>query len=267
MDPGGSKRKVTTFGQPLSVPTAGPTDWELFGLECMAIFEDRMPRFLALANSPIANWADVFFTSGEFESATADEKLRHAIRTGRGPTYMPYLAASRTDEAAKRYGRPRAEHSRFAQCVQAAWYCDLNGGTAYAVTRLLDGAVSDAGRKRRMREIHGGREVLASLGVLPWVAWPGGKLPQNWWTSERFRTAVQSWIAETSDAIASSKSGWTTFWAPSGTPRFRPPMPRGAGKGTPSGSHALGINVPPRLTRRGLGPRALRVTELPARER
>jgi hypothetical protein len=54
----------------------------------------------------------------------------------------------------------------------------------------------DAARAQARRHLAAGRRGLHGHGVLPWVAWPAGVLPANWWASDGLAAAIQHWHIE-----------------------------------------------------------------------
>jgi hypothetical protein len=158
--------------------------------------QERQPRFLVLANSALLGWADVGCTTDGAPSDETVAQLWAALRDASGPLYMPCLFVH-DEPATARYGRPRVEQARFVRSVLSAWLCDLNGGSAYGVARMLYGGDPEAPRKKAQRDVRAGRKALRGAGVLPWAAWRNGTLPKAWWQTIPFRDAVDQWVRET----------------------------------------------------------------------
>ena len=105
----------------------------------------------------------------------------------------------------KRPPKPRPpirdlDRDRAQEFVEAAWQKDIWGRPLTEMAK--EHAERDLGRDKRQsktemgRIIDNGRLVLAELGVLPWAAWPGEALPDDWWSLREFSMYMNLWLIE-----------------------------------------------------------------------
>jgi hypothetical protein len=71
---------------------------------------------------------------------------------------------------------------------------DLDGWTRRKTGRRLYPEAAEPKAAARTR-LHSGRAQLAAAGVLPWAAWPAGRLPRGWWAEPDTQVAMGAWRA------------------------------------------------------------------------
>ena len=100
-------------------------------------------------------------------------------------------------EPAPAYGRPRAETDSAARvrCQATACAVDLLGYTVYSlVAHNFTFGSGEARRKQAGRDHMAGRRSLWREGVLPWGAWPEGRLPDaEWQKAPELMAALTEW--------------------------------------------------------------------------
>jgi hypothetical protein len=52
------------------------------------------------------------------------------------------------------------------------------------------------------RYVRDGRHLLHDRGIAPWSVWPEGRLPERWWSTDGFRSALDEWAASARKPIA-----------------------------------------------------------------
>ena len=138
--------------------------------------------------------------------------------SGLGPLLMPTLARvlpRPTGSDARRREHKRPDYSRYA-----AWLRDIACLPHAEVATELDLVAyrwDTSGRGRRaytnppadlkqaQRYEQAGRRLLRKEGVLPWVAWPDGGLPSEWWKRAGFAASVEEWVAMTREREVRAK--------------------------------------------------------------
>jgi hypothetical protein len=98
------------------------------------------------------------------------------------------------------FGRPPLDERSL---LELAWLRDLDEQTERELVELyeLDQQRPGKGRRADPRStlryrVNRARAVAAALGVLPWAAWPDGRLPRGWWSSSAFEAAITRWVGE-----------------------------------------------------------------------
>ena len=95
------------------------------------------------------------------------------------------------------YGRPRTETNSAARvrCQATACAIDLLGHTLYAlVGHDFTFGSAEARRQQTRRDYKAGRRSFWREGVLPWAAWPEGRLPDgDWQRAPELMAALTDW--------------------------------------------------------------------------
>jgi len=110
------------------------------------------------------------------------------------------LPAIPRPELPRAYGRPRTEADPAVRvrCQATACAVDLLGNTLYSIAHgdLTFGS-DDARSKQTRRDYKAGRRSLWREGVLPWAAWPEGRLPDgDWRRAPELMEALTEWVRE-----------------------------------------------------------------------
>ena len=80
-----------------------------------------------------------------------------------------------------------------ADQIVVALHRDIEGMSRNSVARELFGEHYADGGKRVTRYHVAARQHLHDAGVLPWAAWPEGRLPARWWRHFEFAQAISRW--------------------------------------------------------------------------
>jgi hypothetical protein len=111
---------------------------------------------------------------------------------------MPALATPTREHHG--YGRPPLEKSAL---LELAWRRDVLAQPEGELVQLHGLEQPRPGKGRRKDpgstlgyRINRARAVAAEAGVLPWAAWPAGRLPRDWWRSSEFEAAIVRWVVE-----------------------------------------------------------------------
>ena len=81
-------------------------------------------------------------------------------------------------------------------CRWAAWMSDIRGVSTWELSRRLRASVARderTVRKTAEARLRAGRIMLSRQGILPWVLWPAGVLPDGWWAENRFQDGLRAW--------------------------------------------------------------------------
>lgn len=132
-----------------------------------------------------------------------------------GPDIMRRLLPQPAEKP--RGGRPRVEVRDPAISVWIAWLVDMCDRSLWSLTRQIAPWVFDppvpkhtrskvqssrahlylpnerSARRYVERRLSAGRLLLHENGVIPWAAWPQGRLPTGWWTTRLFQVALEGW--------------------------------------------------------------------------
>ena len=86
-------------------------------------------------------------------------------------------------------------------CCRAAWLKDVEEISLAEIARE-DYVPSPGGRaspdlrnlrRRAQRRVVAGRELMNREGVLPWMLWSSGEVPDGWWQRPNFRVVLEVW--------------------------------------------------------------------------
>lgn len=112
---------------------------------------------------------------------------------GSGPSQLPALPPAGM-VAHHSFGRPRLQDTAPTRVEYVAWLVDCTGCTqGQAARAMYPDRGREAAKRKCVRDRDAGRLSKHEQGVLPWAAWPDGKLPARWWRQPELATAVNRW--------------------------------------------------------------------------
>jgi hypothetical protein len=148
----------------------------------------------------LAPWATIVPIPEMHLEAWEQPWLAEARRHGPAqmPSVHPRLAmklAGVTGEERRGRGNPGLRKSQRELIRWCAWMIDVREAEPAGLHPAITGALGDDrdARRRVLRYIAAGRSLLHDEGVLPWMLWPRGQLPQLWWREMRFLQALATW--------------------------------------------------------------------------
>jgi hypothetical protein len=178
---------------------------------------DRLGRPAPITSIPDSEWGrwgwvippKGFALRAGLDLAQADARLFLQA----GPAAMPTVGRTlgqrlRADRETAAVGRHPVAVSDPLRSVWAAWIGDMREVSTWEVARRLrpwDFQVTRERHKRRTtvhmrfvqryaeRRVSAGRSILNRAGVLPWVLWPRGAVPNGWWADARYYDALKAW--------------------------------------------------------------------------
>ena len=179
----------------LLTPSERPLAWDLD--------EFGAPRWIV--SQPLATlapWATIV-PAPRMHLESWEQPSLAEIR-GRGPAQMPSVhvglamkLAGVTGEERPGRGNPGLRRSQRELVRWCAWMRDVREAEPSVIRPFIAGARGDdrSARRRVLRYISVGRSLLHDEGVIPWMLWPRGELPQLWWKEMRFLEALTAWYS------------------------------------------------------------------------
>ena len=156
---------------------------------------------VAVGDSELGPWKTIIppLLVGQEHPEWSKPDLRHLLRSG--PARMPVMRAKHVagivggDPREGKRGRPGRRKERPHAIRAAAWLRDVRELSLAAIGASL--ALTDADERNRRKAavayVEAGRNLLHDDGVLPWVIWPGGAVPDDWWADALFSLALKGW--------------------------------------------------------------------------
>lgn len=198
-------RKIRFSGDFAAHLEGSPGDWTLDDL-------GRPCWLTGIRDAVSGRWTEIARPADAHASALPPslvellpENLRAAM-----PSVGPRMAARlHPPEPPRGRGRPPVPSSAPTESRWCAWLVDIRDCSQLELARRLavqqtrsaepTQRVADAaGLTRAMRRyaelrIQAGRLLLHRDGALPWILWPDGAVPLNWWTSRWFFGGLKAW--------------------------------------------------------------------------
>jgi len=151
---------------------------------------DRQGRPTWLPHTVGARWASVGGLYIEPRTATRPGGV---FALGSGPSLLPALPPAGM-VAHHSFGRPRLQDTAPTRVEYVAWLVDCTGCTqGQAARAMYPDRDLEAAKRKCVRDRDAGRLRKHEQGVLPWFAWPDGKVPAEWWRQPEFAKAVDRW--------------------------------------------------------------------------